>query len=328
MVCDNREEILATLEAASESDEVNADMNVEAAGLHAYVSKAEFACVAAIVVRILSILQPANAMMQGKSCNMSAAMDLMASSIASLTELRNEETFTDIAEAAGCSKVADPTSQKRKRRESTMLRGSFVLSTTGQEGVEGYPGDRRESTEWHQLQRTFFAIIDNVTGELRNRFSELQSGLVGAISALLPSSQTYLHADQLIPLTNLLQQDKNEDIGIALRGEIAVAEKFMIEKLQPDCDLQNAVNCLATYKDAFPILYWHYVAALTIGISTASCENSFSCLSRVLRPYRRSMTHARKNSLVILAFEKAITKSLNMDAFLDKFSRKSRRIAL
>lgn len=330
VVCDNRDEILATLEAVSESDAVNADMNVEAAGLHAYISKAEFACVATMVVRILSILQPANAMMQGKACNMSAAMDLITSSIASVKELRNKETFTEIAEAAGCSKAADPgqTHLKRKRRESTMLRGSFVLSTTGQEGVEGDPRDRLESTEWQQLRQTFFAIIDNVAGEMQNRFGELQSGLSGAISALLPSSKTYLHADQLLPLTTLLQQDKNEDIGNALRGELTVAVKFMREKLQPDCDLQDAAICLTTYKDAFPILNWHYAAALTIGISTASCENSFSCLTRVLRPYRRSMTHARKNSLVVLAFEKAITKSLNMDVFLDKFSRKSRRISL
>ena len=88
------------------------------------------------------------------------------------------------------------------------------------------------------------------------------------------------------------------------------------------------MHCILPFKDAFPMLHWHYTAALTVGVSTAACENSFSCLTRVLRPYRRSMSHDRKSSLVVLAFEKNITKALDLELFLEHFSRKSRRIQL
>ena len=69
-----------------------------------------------------------------------------------------------------------------------------------------------------------------------------------------------------------------------------------------------------------------YAGALTIGVSTATCESSFSTLTRVLRPYRRSMGRERKVQLVLLAFEKALTLSVNLNAFVDRFALKSRRV--
>ena len=49
-------------------------------------------------------------------------------------------------------------------------------------------------------------------------------------------------------------------------------------------------------------MYKAYVAAITFGSSSAVCKASFSTFSRVLTPYRRSMTHQRKSSLVVLVF--------------------------
>jgi hypothetical protein len=202
-----------------------------------------------------------------------------------------------------------------------------ILSTTGVNGYEGEASES-ESTQWTQLNNIFYSILDNVIGELKLRFGDFSTGLAGAVSALLPTSPDFFKIDKLQPLTMLLQQDNESDIHSSLVGELTVAEKFMADKLPADCDLQQAVHCILPFKDAFPILHWHYTAALTLGISTATCEKSFSCLTRVLRPYRRSMTHERKSSLVVLAYEKSITKALNLEEFLETFSKKSRRIQL
>jgi len=71
-----------------------------------------------------------------------------------------------------------------------------------------------------------------------------------------------------------------------------------------------------------------YAGAATIGVSTATCENTFSALTRVLRPTRQSMTHDRKAAFVRLAFEKDLTNSLDLDLFVAKFASSSRRICL
>jgi hypothetical protein len=85
-----------------------------------------------------------------------------------------------------------------------------------------------------------------------------------------------------------MQQNRLDDVKSALCAKLAVAGSLIINKLQPadDGNLQAAM-------DAFPLLFWHYAAALTIGVSTATCENTFSCLKRILEPWR-SMNYERK----------------------------------
>ena len=61
--------ILDALETVCESDRVSTEVSAEAQVLLGKVSKPEFALIAAVAVKILTLLSPANAMMQGKSCN-------------------------------------------------------------------------------------------------------------------------------------------------------------------------------------------------------------------------------------------------------------------
>jgi len=79
VIKENRCEIIETLEVLAESEKVPSDVNVEAQGLLGKVSKPEFALMAAIVVKLLSIMKPANAMLQSKTCNMGIASELVQS---------------------------------------------------------------------------------------------------------------------------------------------------------------------------------------------------------------------------------------------------------
>lgn len=91
-------------------------------------------------------------------------------------------------------------------------------------------------------------------------------------------------------------------------------------------DLSHICQLLLPVKDAFPNVYSVYAAGLTFGVSTASCEASFSTLNRVLTPYRRSMTHSRKSNLVLLSFQAKYTSTVNFDDFLIEFRKKNRRL--
>ena len=79
---------------------------------------------------------------------------------------------------------------------------------------------------------------------------------------------------------------------------------------------------------AFPSVYQFFAAAATFGASSATCEASFSTLTRVLMAYRRSMTHERKRNLVILAFMRSYTKNVKMEEVLRCFSKNSRKLQL
>lgn len=169
-------------------------------------------------------------------------------------------------------------------------------------------------------------MIDSVTGEIGSRFGEQNLTLFQSISALQPSSPLFFNEDAVKPLAELIQIQLH-----VLSAELLVGRSFFINKFGIDCFLQEATKVVYPFRDAFPNIYMLYAGTSTIGISTATCENSFSTLTRILQPLRRGMTHKRKSELVRLAFEKKLTRDIDLDAFIVNFKLcidGSRRIAL
>jgi len=70
--------------------------------------------------------------------------------------------------------------------------------------------------------------------------------------------------------------------------------------------------------------------ALTIIVSTASCECSFSALKRIKSYLRTTMTDERLANLATLSIEKDVCKMISLDSVIDKFNGddKNRRIVL
>ena len=99
--------------------------------------------------------------------------------------------------------------------------------------------------------------------------------------ALLPVSDIFLSENSLRSLTELVQQHQQFDNSI-FAAELKLAGPLLSRKLQAadKNGLQKAALCMVSYKDAFPLLNLYYAA----GVSTATCENTFSCLSRILKP--------------------------------------------
>jgi len=124
-----------------------------------------------------------------------------------------------------------------------------------------------------------------------------------ALEAADPTSSFFLDHEKLQPLSTLGKIKLND-------AEIAVAKQHVQR-------MQNATT-LSVLKDAvidtaLPTVRDVMRLALTFGASSASCESSFSTLSRVLTDYRRSMLHERLSALVLLAFEKDITDKVCKD---------------
>jgi hypothetical protein len=285
------------------------------------VSEPEFNFFANATVKILALLSPANSLLQGRSCNASLAMELISTAKQNILALRSEEVFCEIADAAGFpadAQLPEIPTAKRKRTQSCWLTASVVNSTLGHDHVVGQQVSQRELTK-----RAFFHMLDSVHGEMDHRFGESNQALFQAVDSLVPSSHNFLVEKSLQPLSQLLGIDQD-----TLAGELPIAAQLCRKKLQQDSTLEEATLTMRQYREAFPSVYQLYAGALTIGVSTATCENSFSTLTRVLRPYRRSMGHERKVQLVLLAFEKALTLNVNLNAFVEKFALKSRRIVL
>ncbi len=62
--------------------------------------------------------------------------------------------------------------------------------------------------------------------------------------------------------------------------------------------------------------------ALTISVSSAACERSFSTLKRIKTYLRSSMSEERLASLAVLAIERDFSDSLDLDEVIDIFAQK------
>ena len=103
---------------------------------------------------------------------------------------------------------------------------------------------------------------------------------IGLVSLTRPCSRQliplFLHHSFLVekslqPLSQLLGIDQD-----TLAGELPIAAQLCRNKLQQDSTLEEATLTMRQYQEAFPSVYQLYAGALTIGVSTATCENSLS----------------------------------------------------
>lgn len=182
----------------------------------------------------------------------------------------------------------------------------------------------RPVTSMGQGVITNMIVIDMCLAEISDRFNERSNEFVLALAVLVPGSIGFLDISVLGPLIKLV----NIDVA-NLSHELHVAKPMVITLLDNSTSssaasatfskIQHVLQLLLPFRSAFPLLIKLMATALTFGASTAVCESSFSTLTRVLTPHRRSTLHRRLSNLVILAFEKNITANLNRDKFLNVF---------
>ena len=67
---------------------------------------------------------------------------------------------------------------------------------------------------------------------------------------------------------------------------------------------------------------------MTIAISTASCERSFSSLKRIKSYLRSTMSEQRLTDLAVISIKRELSSSISLDKAIDIFGQSDRRITL
>ncbi len=81
---------------------------------------------------------------------------------------------------------------------------------------------------------------------------------------------------------------------------------------------------LTPLRSAFPTLLKATQIALTISVSTAECERSFSALKRIKTYLRSTMTEQQLTNLGILSIEKDLADKLSLDDVVTEFAAKDK----
>lgn len=315
-IVDNEDAIRQLLSEVADDNTAPFDLCTEACGLLTQLNCLNFFDTGRFLLRVLGALKPANSILQSQTVDLCTAGEVVAASLSTLKELRCDSFWEEHFSHCGST----PNPPKRRRTVNSQLDGSIILSSIGH-------GDSNNlaSAPNQAFKRAMYNILDRAIVEMETRFCQKNVDLMKATSFLLPKSVSFLDPSLLQPLQVLAGQELN-DVG--LQNEIAVAKTLLVNNLSTDANLSEVCKCIQQYKEAFPMLHKLYVTALIIGVSSAACESSFSTLTRILTPLRRTMLHSRKTHLVILAHEKQITKNLDMNEFVLEFSKSNRRLIL
>jgi len=352
-------EIQEMLVFCSTSTLLKGDVVALAIGFVAQVSDPKFRIIAHIMLTVLSTLNPANIMLQSDSIDLIDGIALVESCVQQLNDMRKEESdafdviweksrmVTDsvddsIVNTGNTSSIASAPKPKRMCKANSRYSDSVVMTTVGQNAQRNPPASDTgpELAEHGQLtptatellmidmKRLFYSVLDSALMEIDSRFGERSQPYVRALTGLLPGSSAFLDISILKPLVDLVHINETQ-----LQHEMKVAKPLIELRTATSTEhtffeLNNAMKVLYPFRKGLPTLYRLFASASTFGTFTAVCENSFSCLTRMLTPYRRSMLQRRLSNLVLLSFEKDLTEKLDREQFVDIFCTKSRRLML
>ena len=82
---------------------------------------------------------------------------------------------------------------------------------------------------------------------------------------------------------------------------------------------------LSSLRIAFPLLTKLLQIALTIVVSTAHCERSFSALKRIKIYLRSIMTEQRLIDLAVLSIKRELSKQISLDQVVNEFASKDKK---
>jgi hypothetical protein len=169
-----------------------------------------------------------------------------------------------------------------------------------------------------------------LVNEIESRFGGTQKQIYKAIGILafhenqLQSNEVSAQLEILADHLNLNCYEKSHlESEFSLFKEIVKEEESKLNKKLKLHEIFVIIS-LPSRREFFPSLYRLYSKAVTIPVTTAGCERSFSTLKRIKSYLRSKMTEDRLNDLAIISIENDFNIDIEdvIDTFAYKHSRK------
>lgn len=186
----------------------------------------------------------------------------------------------------------------RRRKRLRWLEDSVILETVG---------SRDESlTSDHFKCHLLFPILDKFLVELNNRFDARNILIMKGVSSCTPSSATFLCLSDLTEFARAYAIDiRSFEIECSLLRQTLSTTK-------PDITtLASFGSYILSRLPAYSILYEIVRVALTIAVTSAESERSFSTMKRIKTKLRTRMVQERLSDLSVLSIEKKIAQSIH-----------------
>ena len=169
-------------------------------------------------------------------------------------------------------------------------------------------------------EQVFDKVIKLFVDELEKRFDTTVCDILRAMASLVPQSTHFLDFETLKPFVIHYSLDAK-----LLKSEIDVFSA-QYKNAEPGCkSLLDVLQFVEPFKTCYAQLYKAIVTAVTIPITTAENERSFSCLKRTKTYTRSVMNDERLGDLGTLSINRERTSNINFEDIVDAFASLSDR---
>lgn len=309
---------------------LNSEKHDRAAEANGLLYQLDFSFIFLLVMysKILDYFKHATDYLQSSNLDVTEGMTLIHSlqtTFQSMRETNRNSEFNEIFDETLkiCEENNIDSSETQTKKRPRKLPQKYHMFITEQNVAE-----REVITKNDFRIKIFLPTLDIIITELRCRFEQNSTVLI-AISCLNPKSKSFLCFEKI----KSLALHYNVDVDI-LQSELKILPNTLkAYESQNQCIIDSLIKLtelLDTYKLAFVQMHKLCVIALTIPLSSAACERTFSCMRRLKTYLRNKMTNDRLCHLAVISIEKKIAKDLDMEEVVNRFSsaHNNRRITL
>ncbi|CAF1448894.1 unnamed protein product [Rotaria sordida] len=283
--------------------------SVDANGLLIALKEPLFVVTLFVIHKILGHIKILSSQLQDISLDYGKARQLISSVIEQIKSYRDDNSFESLYSKVVqfCKEndidISQKPRQRRQKKVPPRFNDCIVTSTTG----------HRDYVDNQEQYRTtiYYPLIDSVLIELNHRFSSETMELLSSISSLCPKNEKFLDFEILKPFA--LHLDINSD---ELQNELNVLRPFLKNKNLSD--IKELYCELILFAQAFPNAVLMIQGAMTIPVTSATCERSFSKMKAIKTALRNIMSDERLSDLCVLSVERDF--KIDFDNVVDDFS--------
>ncbi|KAF0768643.1 zinc finger MYM-type protein 1-like [Aphis craccivora] len=268
--------------------------------------------------KILNQIYRVNKVLQSSNISIDQASKMINSLNVFLQEMRDSGSEPIKTEAISiCDKVGIKSELKIKRKKKRKV-------MSGEK-----PSDEDISADQF-LTLEYYKVLDNMMAQMKWRFEKL-SNIANDFQFLSGHSLSVTPVETLKKYAADLVIKYNEDIDPEIINEIEFF-KYQAKAILPELQNATALNILNAIKkyeldSTCPNLMIVYRLFLTMPVTVASGERSFSKLKLTKTYLRSTMLQKRLTNSAILSIENEITKNIDFEDVIEDFaSKKSRKI--
>jgi hypothetical protein len=294
------------------------DSASKARGLMSAVCDCEFILAMFCVTDVLSLTLPLSTVLQSLNMDLPSALASVQDILSILQTRRTDKShFSAVYAAAEAMMVELEISVTTPRRVKQ------------QQNRPNPPASSPDEYYWRAL---YIPLLDCIIVDMQSRFSSDTICILHELSNIIPAKVVTLNNSQVLPVAghllrkygNLLSLPSSHAGELQLSAEIALWRSKWMREVEP-CTLPATASDAfqACDKEMYPATSSLLQLLLTLPVSVATAERSFSTLRRLKTWLRSRMTEQRLTGLALMNIHRE--QSISVDAVIDRYANSKAR---